>query len=92
MSRDKIISVYKRQANMHYDSYFMHCSAIAREAESLLSENNIEYETVNCSMFRKEGLCIIIGLIEGLLIPYVIPVEVFFEKVKTQEDIKLYAI
>lgn len=92
MWRDIRLDMYIRQANMHYDSYFMHCSAIAREAESLLSENNIEYETVNCSMFRKKGLCITIGLIEGLLIPYVIPVEVFFNNVKTQEDIKIYAI
>ena len=91
MSRNKRLSIYKRQANMHYDSYFMHCSAIAREAESLLSENNIEYETVFCSMFPADGLCISLELNDNYM-PYVIPIEVFFEKIKTQEDIKLYAI
>lgn len=91
MSRDKIISVYKRQANMHYDSYFMHCSAIAREAKSLLSENNIEYQTVFCSMFPADGLCISLELNDDN-IPYVIPIEVFFENIKTEKDIKLYAI
>lgn len=91
MSRNKRLSIYKRQANMHYDSYFMHCSAIAREAESLLSENNIEYETVFCSMFPADGLCISLELNDNYM-PYVIPIEVFFEKIKTQEDIKRYAI
>ena len=91
MSRDKIISVYKRQANMHYDSYFMHCSAIAREAKSLLSENKIEYKTLICFMFYTYGLCISIKLNDNN-IPDVIPAEVFFEKVKTQEDIKIHTI
>lgn len=91
MWRNIRLDIYIRQANMHYDSYFMHCSAISREAESLLSENNIEYDTVFCSMFSADGLCISLELNDNN-IPYVIPVEVFFEKVKTQEDIKLYAI
>lgn len=91
MSRNIRLAIYQRQAKMHYDSYFMHCSAIAREAESLLSENNIEYETVFCSMFPADGLCITLELNDNN-IPYVIPVEVFFEKIKTEKDIKLYAI
>lgn len=91
MIRDIRLDIYKRQANMHYDSYFMHCSAIAREAKSLLSENNIEYETVFCSMFSADGLCISLELNDNN-IPYVIPVGVFFEYVKTQEDIKIHAI
>lgn len=91
MWRDIRLDMYKRQATMHYDSYFMHCSAIAREAESLLSENNIEYETVFCSIFPADGLCISLEVNDNN-IPYVIPVEVFFNNVKTQEDIKRYAI
>lgn len=76
---------------MHYDSYFMHCSAIAREAKSLLSENKIEYKTLICFMFYTYGLCISIRLNDDDM-RYIIPVEVFVNKVKTQEDIKIHAI
>lgn len=89
--RDNRVSIYKRQANMHYDSYFMHCKAIAREAKNMLLENNIEYNSLSCTMFPRDGLCIRLDFNDEY-IPYVIPVEVFFNKVKTQEDIKLYAI
>lgn len=91
MWRNIRLDIYKRQANMHYDSYFMHCSAIAREAKSLLSENKIEYKTLICFMFYTYGLCISIKLNDNN-IPDVIPVEVFFENIKTEKDIKLYAI
>lgn len=42
-------------------------------------------------MIYASGLCISIILNEDY-VPYVIPVDVFFNKVKTQEDITLYAI
>jgi hypothetical protein len=92
MSRNIVIS-HARNAIIHYNSYNVYCMSIEREAAELLSEHNIEYETVHCSMFHEEGLLITTGLIEGsLLVQYVIPVDVFFNNVKTQEDIKIYAI
>lgn len=92
MSRD-IVIFHTRNAIIHYNSYNVYCMSIEREAAELLREHNIEYETVSCFIFREKRMCIIIGLIiNTLTIPYVIPVEVFFNKVKTQEDIKLYAI
>lgn len=89
MSRNIVIA-HTRNAIIHYNSYNTYCMSIKREAEELLRQYNIEYEIVDCSMIGGDGMCITIDL--DLNIPYVIPVEVFFNKVKTQEDIKIYAI
>lgn len=92
MSRNIVIS-HARNAIIYYNKYSVYCRSITTEAEELLEQHNIKYETVICSMFHEKGLLITIGLIEGsLLVQYVIPVDVFFNNVKTQEDIKIYAI
>lgn len=94
MDRDRlkaIIVIDKLGATNAYRDYEKHCRTIANWASHILEENNIEYKTIFCSMIPADGLCITIEL-NNYLFPYVIPVGVFFEYVKKQEDIKLYAI
>lgn len=90
MSRN-IVIVNTRNAIIHYNKYSMYCRSIMTEAEKLLEQHNIEYENVSCSMFPADGMGITVEFRDNFL-PYVIPVEVFFNNVKTKEDIKLYAI
>lgn len=90
MSRNIVIA-HTRNAIIYYNKYNAYCSSIKREAEELLKKHNIKYEIVSCSMIPSDGMCITIDLRDNY-IPYVIPVEVFFNNIKTKEDIKLYAI
>lgn len=94
MERDKIraiIATEKLRVINAYRDYERSCNTISNWASYILKENNIQYRKIFCSMFPESGLCIIIKL-NNELFSYTIPVEVFFNNVKTQEDIKLYAI
>lgn len=94
IDRDRIKAIIAREklgATNAYRDYEKHCGTISNWAIHILKENNIEYQTIFCSMNPANGLCITIRLNNDLF-PYDIPVGVFFEYVKTQEDIKLYSI
>ena len=94
IDRDRIKAIIAREklgATNAYRDYEKHCGTITNWAKHILKENNIQYRKIFCSMFPESGLCIIIEL-NNTLFSYTIPVGVFFEYVKTQEDIKLYAI
>ena len=78
-------------AIINYQNYFYNTSQIAQEAGKMLEEKNIKYSTISCSMIPSDGLCLTIEL-SDIYTPDVVPVAVFFNYVKTKEDIKLYAI